>query len=203
MTITLAFGSGNGHFLSHLGNRIDHFIGSNSLVVYYSPLLLIVDYAHAQRTCALESRIARSVTTERRMFARTLLWRNNHTSGTLPLAVYRKFRQNMTATWPLICKLPCKVQLNVSKYSYVLEFFFFYTFFEYWRFKHSIQFVTSLKYQIFSSTALNMLSSYSKVIHQHWMHLHLSLCYCISSIKSTVYSQYMSRVFHFFYSKQQ
>ena len=27
MTITLAFGSGN-------GNRIDHFIGSNSLVVY-------------------------------------------------------------------------------------------------------------------------------------------------------------------------
>ena len=35
MTITLAFGSGNGHILSHLGNRIDHFIGSNSLVVYY------------------------------------------------------------------------------------------------------------------------------------------------------------------------
>ena len=35
MTITLAFGSGNGHILSHLGNRIDHFIGSNSLVVYH------------------------------------------------------------------------------------------------------------------------------------------------------------------------
>ena len=35
MTITLAFGSGNGNFLSHLGNRIYHFIGSNSLVVYH------------------------------------------------------------------------------------------------------------------------------------------------------------------------
>ena len=33
------FGSGNGNFfLSHLGNRIYHFIGSNSLVVYYVPV---------------------------------------------------------------------------------------------------------------------------------------------------------------------
>ena len=39
----------------------------------------LVDYAYAQKTCALESRIARSVTMERRSFARTLLWRNNHT----------------------------------------------------------------------------------------------------------------------------
>ena len=36
LTITLAFaGSGNGLFLSHLGNRIYHFIGSHSLVEYY------------------------------------------------------------------------------------------------------------------------------------------------------------------------
>ena len=45
MTITLAFGSGNGHILSHLGNRIDHFIGSNSLVVYCTTPRKLVVYA--------------------------------------------------------------------------------------------------------------------------------------------------------------
>ena len=38
---------------------------------------------HAQRLCALESRIARSVTMERRLFAHTLLWCNNHIHDTL------------------------------------------------------------------------------------------------------------------------
>ena len=38
MTITLAFGSGNGYFLSHRGNRIYHFMGSHSLVVYHGTL---------------------------------------------------------------------------------------------------------------------------------------------------------------------
>ena len=36
MTITLEFGSGNGHLYLHLGNRIYHFIRSHSLVVYYT-----------------------------------------------------------------------------------------------------------------------------------------------------------------------
>ena len=40
-------------------------------------------------------RIARFETMERRSFARTLLWRNNHIHDTL-LAVYRKFRQIST-----------------------------------------------------------------------------------------------------------
>ena len=40
-------------------------------------------------------RIARFETMERRTFARTLLWRNNHIHDTL-LAVYRKFRQIST-----------------------------------------------------------------------------------------------------------
>ena len=43
----------------------------------------LVNYAYAQKICALESRIARSVTMERRLFARTLLWRNNHIHDTL------------------------------------------------------------------------------------------------------------------------
>ena len=55
----------------------------------------LVDYAYAQTLCALESRIAHSVTMERRSFARTLLWRNNHIHDTL-LAVYQKFRQTST-----------------------------------------------------------------------------------------------------------
>ena len=56
----------------------------------------LVDYAYAQRLCALQSCIARSVTMERRSFARTLLWRNNHIhDDTLP-AVYRKFLHTNT-----------------------------------------------------------------------------------------------------------
>ena len=36
MTITRAKGEGNGHFLSHRGNRFYHFIRSHSLVVFIS-----------------------------------------------------------------------------------------------------------------------------------------------------------------------
>ena len=39
-------------------------------------------------------------------------------------------------------------------------------------------------------------SSYMKIIF-------IEFVLTVSSIKSTVYSQYMSRVFHFYYSKQQ
>ena len=62
----------------------------------YFVIFITIDYAYAQRTCALQSRTARSVTMKRRSFARTILWRNNHTQGTL-FAVYRKFRQALDA----------------------------------------------------------------------------------------------------------
>ena len=47
---------------------------------------LLSSITRMRRTlCALESRSARYVTMERRAFARTLLWRNNHTHDTLSI----------------------------------------------------------------------------------------------------------------------
>ena len=54
----------------------------------------LVDYAYAHRLCALESRIARSVTMECSLFARTLLWRNNHIHDTLLVHSVRKISSN-------------------------------------------------------------------------------------------------------------
>ena len=71
-------------------------INSGNIVEPTSGYFVIFITRLRRRTCALQSRIAHSVTMERRSFARTLLWRNNHTQGTL-FAVYRIFRQALDA----------------------------------------------------------------------------------------------------------
>ena len=86
--------------LAAVSNHITLLPGNFATLAIFHCILLkksaisLVDYAYALRTCALESRIARSVTMERRSFARTLLWRNNHTHGTLLACSVSKISSN-------------------------------------------------------------------------------------------------------------
>ena len=80
------------------GNNVEPTSGYFVIFITQFPMFffLNIDYAYMRRELAhFSPRIARSVTMERRSFARTLLWRNNHTQGTL-LAVYQKFHQTST-----------------------------------------------------------------------------------------------------------